>query len=115
MSCLCVRVRVCGGGCLFVGGGGVWALVFFLRYTYVHKRQGLIHRSMAVRPLYPLLLMRTTPSLRDSRYLTMIRERFVIRKKKVLIIYSVMATTRYEDMTGVGSRVISSLELLTFW
>ena len=129
VSCLCVRVRVCGGGCLFVGGGGGCGLwFFFLRYTHVHKRQGLIHRSMAVRPLYPLLLTRTTPSLRDSRYLiryltmikylTMIRERFVIRKKKVLIIFSVMATTsdpRYEDMTGVGSRVISSLELLTFW
>ena len=63
-------MRACGGGCLFVGGGGVGS-GFFLRYTHVHKRQRLIHRSMPVRPLYPLLLTRTTLSLRDGRYLTL--------------------------------------------
>ena len=67
VSCLCVHVRVVGVVYLLAGG----ALGFFLRYTHVHKRQRLIHRSMAVRPLYPLLLTCTTPSLRDGRYLTL--------------------------------------------
>ena len=64
VSCLCVRVRVCGGGCLFVG---LWVFSYAI-HMYI---RGKIHRSMAARPLYPLLLMCTTPSLRDSRYLTL--------------------------------------------
>ena len=66
---VCVCVCVVGVVYLLGRGGGVGS-GFFLEYTHVHKRQGLIHCSMAVRPLYPLLLTRTTPSLRDGRYLT---------------------------------------------
>ena len=72
VSCLCVRVRVCGGGCLFVGGGGGGgggggALGFFLRYTHVHKRQDTSFNACET----TLPGFANVPSLRDSRYLTL--------------------------------------------
>ena len=61
---VCVCVCVVG---LSICWGGLWVFSYAI-HMYI---RGKIHRSMAARPLYPLLLTRTTPSLRDSRYLTL--------------------------------------------
>ena len=38
VSCLCVRVRVCGGGCLFVGGGcGLWVFSYAI-HMYIRGK-----------------------------------------------------------------------------